>query len=59
MPKCDFNKVANNFIEIILWHGCFPVNLLRISRTRFPRNNSGELVLIEASFHLFPLQACV
>ena len=26
MPKCDFNKVASNFNEIILWHtmeGCF------------------------------------
>ena len=59
MRKCDFNKVASNFIEITLWHGCFPVNVLHISRTLFPRNNSGELLLIEASFHLFPLQACV
>ena len=25
MPQCDFNKVA---IEIILKHGCSPVNLL-------------------------------
>ena len=59
MPKCDFSKVASNFIEITLWHGCFPVNVLHISRTLFPRNNSGELLLIETSFHLFPLQACV
>ena len=22
MPKCDFNKVASNFIEIALPHGC-------------------------------------
>ena len=24
MPKCDFNKVALQFIEIALWHGCSP-----------------------------------
>ena len=24
MPKCDFNKVASNFIEITLRHGCSP-----------------------------------
>ena len=33
MPKCDFNKVASNFIEIALRHGCSPVNLLHIFRT--------------------------
>ena len=36
MPKCDFNS---NFIEITLWHGCYPVNLLHIFRTTFPKNN--------------------
>ena len=30
MPKCDFN-----FIEITLWYGFFPVNLLHIFRTSF------------------------
>ena len=35
MPKCNFNKVA---IQIILWHGYSPVNLLNIFRTLFPRN---------------------
>ena len=30
MPKRDFNKVACNYIEIILWHGCFPVNLMHV-----------------------------
>ena len=34
MPKC-------NFIEIALWHGCSPVNLLHSFRTPFPRNTSG------------------
>ena len=31
----------SNFIEIALWHGCSPVNLLHIFRTPFPRNTSG------------------
>ena len=35
MPKCDFNKVASNFIEIALLHGCSTVNLLLIFRTLF------------------------
>ena len=33
MPKCNFNKVENNFIEIALGHGCSFVNLLHIFRT--------------------------
>ena len=43
MPKCDFNKVALHciFIEIILPHGCSPVNLLHIFRTSFPRTPLG------------------
>ena len=45
MPKCDFNKVPSNFIEMALSHGCFPVNLLHIFRTTFPRNTSGWLLL--------------
>ena len=34
-----------NFIEITLQHGCSLVNLLHISRTPFPENSSGELLL--------------
>ena len=34
MLKYDFNKVA----ETALRHGCSPLNLLRIFRTRFPKN---------------------
>ena len=45
MPKCDFDKVARNFIEIALRHGCSPVNLLHIFRTPFPKNTTGVLVL--------------
>ena len=46
MPKCDFNKVLYNFIEIALWHGCSSVNLLHIFRTPFLKNTSGQLPLI-------------
>ena len=48
MPKCDFNKVVNNFIEITLRHGCSPVNLLHIFRPPFPKNTSGGLLLNSA-----------
>ena len=41
IPKCDFNEVLCNFIEITLWHGCSPVNL----RRSFLRNTSGWLLL--------------
>ena len=46
MPKCDFNKVAGNFIEIALWHGCSSVNLLHIFRAPFSKNTSERLLLI-------------
>ena len=45
MPKCEFNKVAGNFMEIVLWYGCCLINLLDIFRTPFPKNTSGELFL--------------
>ena len=32
-------------IEITLWHGCSPVNLLHIFRTPFFRNTPGSLLL--------------
>ena len=38
-------KFLCNFIEITLWHGCSPVNLLHIFRTTFSRNTSGWLLL--------------
>ena len=34
-----------NFIEITLWHGCSPVNLLHIFSTPFPKNTYGGLHL--------------
>ena len=45
MLKCDFNKVACNFTEITVWHGCSLVNLPHIFTTPFPKNISGGLLL--------------
>ena len=49
MPKCDFNKVALQ-LEITLRRGCFPMNLLHIFRTLFPKNSSGRLLLKMSNF---------
>ena len=38
-------ELQSNFIEITLRYRCSPVNLLHISRTPFPKNNSGWLLL--------------
>ena len=46
IPKYDFNKVAKQSIEITRRHGCSPVYLLHIFRTRFPKSISGELLLL-------------
>ena len=46
MPKYDFNKVASNFIEIALQHGCSPVSLRHIFRTPFTKNTSELLLLL-------------
>ena len=43
-------KLQSNFIEIALWHGCSPVNLLHIFRTSFLKNASGWLLLKFISF---------
>ena len=45
---CKFtgeHPCQNNFIEIVLRHGCSPVNLQHIFRTPFPKNTSGGLLL--------------
>ena len=42
-------KLQSSFIEIVLRHGCSPVNLLHIFRTTFPRNTSGWLILSEVN----------
>ena len=46
MPNCDFNKVARNFIEFTIRHGCSPVNLLLIFRPPFCKNTSKGLLLV-------------
>ena len=38
-------KLLCNFIEITLWHGCSPVNLLHIFRAVFLKNISRRLLL--------------
>ena len=38
-------KLLCNFIEIARRHGCFPVHLLHIFRTLFPKNTSEWLFL--------------
>ena len=43
-------KLQRNFIEIILRHGYFPVNLLQIFREPFYRNTYGGLLLEIISF---------
>ena len=40
-----------NFIEIRLWYGYSPVNLLYIFTTPFPKNTSGRLLLNSFSKH--------
>ena len=44
-PNCDFNLLCN-FIEITLWYGCSPVNLLHIFKIHFPKNTPGRLLLL-------------
>ena len=38
-------KLLCDVIEIALWHGCSPVNLLHVFRTPFLKNTSGWLLL--------------
>ena len=50
-----------NFIEIALWHGCSPTNLLYIFRTTFLKNTSGWLLLsvwFHYIFRRFKIVSC-
>ena len=48
-------KLQGKFIEITLWHGCSPVNLLQIFRTLFSKNTSEWLLLpLSTALCLFP-----
>ena len=53
MPKCVSTKLQSNFIEIILRHGCSPVNLQHVFRTTFPKNTSEGLLLKFQVFRRF------
>ena len=44
-------KLLCNFIEIALWHGFSPVNLLHMFRTPFYKNTSGRLLLTLIILH--------
>ena len=44
-------KLQSNFIEITIWHGCCPVDLLDIFRALYPRDTSGWLLLYLSFFH--------
>ena len=46
MPKCHFNKVANDFIEMTLLCASSPVELLHIFWTPFLKDTSGWLLLV-------------
>ena len=45
MQKQPSRGVAKQLIEIVLRHGCSPVNLLHIFRTPLPKNTSEGLLL--------------
>ena len=47
-------KLLCNFIEITLWHGCCPVNLLKIFTTPFYKNTYGGLHLKKDLRTLYP-----
>ena len=49
-PSTISIKLQSNFIEIELRHGYSPVNLVHISRTPFPKNTSGRLLLEKENF---------
>ena len=51
-PSLISIKLQSNFIEITLRHGCFPVNLLHIVRTPYPRNTFGWLLILIVVFIL-------
>ena len=56
MPKCEtllkshfgMDGLLSNFIEITLWYGCLPVNLLHIYRTPFTKSIFGRLFLFDS-----------
>ena len=45
MPKGGSIKLQSKFMEITLWHGCSPINLLHIFIKGFPKNIYGGILL--------------
>ena len=45
MKSHFIEQLKSRFIEITLWHGCSPVNLLHIFRTFFTKNTSERPLL--------------
>ena len=45
-------KLLRNFIKIAVKHRCFPVCLLHIFRTPFPKNNYGGVLLNICSYFI-------
>ena len=56
MPIYDFNKVACNFIEITLPHGCSPVKLLYIFRTSSLNTSGGCFCRFTFKYYQSPLK---
>ena len=54
MPKCDFN----NSIEIRLWHGCSPVNLMHIQAHKNEKNSGGLTVCQKKLWTTIKLEKC-
>ena len=48
--RVNSTKLQSSFIEIILQHGCSPVNLLHIFRTPFPKKRYRGLLLTNDIF---------
>ena len=48
-------KMVCNYIKIVLRPGCFPINLLDIFRTPFPKDTSGQLLLQISHVDISPL----
>ena len=57
MPKCDFNKVTLQLYWNRTSAWVFPVNLLHIFRTSFPKNTSGGVLLLLTHFILLVSQS--
>ena len=49
-------NLQGNFIEITLWHGCSPVNLLPICRTSFPKKGYFCIIGVNSTSYLSTIE---